>query len=161
VERAALGKTGYAVYLVMLTQQEPCKAVTLVRLSGLSQRQVYYALKKLAVYDLVTKTKTFYSATVMSDEELDEQVARPAGTLGKAEERRARYQRERAARAAKRLYEARWGKGYTPESQQIVGEQPPAYWKCEGCGQVWGLPGLEPPLTCDFCGDVTAWRVMK
>jgi hypothetical protein len=152
-ERAALGKTGYALYVVMLGQCQPCKVAVLEALAHLSARQVYYALKRLLSHGLVVKVGTAYQAVAMSNEELDEQVARKVGVLGKGEERRREYQRQRATRAAERLYKARWGATYVSEQKTA---QRCVY--CPNCGQIWAFPDLEPPLTCDFCGDATTWQ---
>ena len=124
----------------------------MVDVAKLSIWQVYRALARLREVRLVAKVAGGYVAVVMDDSLLDERVAKPAGTLGKGEERRRKHRRERGERAAKRLYQARWGNGYKQLS--------PQRWRCPNCGQVWSLPDLEPPPFCDYCNDMTTWQLV-
>jgi predicted transcriptional regulator len=157
VERGALGKTAYGLYLVLLSLEQPQKVSELVQIAGLSVHQVYRGIKRLNQYGLVKKQKTRYQAIAVSVEHLDEQVARPAGTLGKGEQRKRQHQRERGAVAAGRLYKARWPNGREPE----VGNGKPRRWLCPNCGQVWSMADLEPPAVCDFCGDCVTWKPLS
>lgn len=159
-ERRALDKTASVLYSVMLSLIEPMCPRDLARVSLLSKHQVYRALKKLSSYGLVAQVGRAYYAVPMTGGELDEQVARPAGTLGKGEERRAKHRRERADRAASRLYKARFPHGRTITPSQIPGPSTVRY-ACHGCGQIWEMPGLVPPLACDYCDDTTTWQVIS
>ncbi|MBZ0296423.1 MAG: bifunctional DNA primase/polymerase [Anaerolineae bacterium] len=116
----ALGKTAYNLYLCMLQFPEFLRHRDLVLASGLSKTQVSNGLKKLVAYGLVRKVGRTYQVIPHTDEQLEDQVARPAGTLGKGEARRQKHQRERAAVAGARLYKARFGKAYQPSSSGFL-----------------------------------------
>lgn len=107
IERGALGKTAYCLYQHMLTLEQAARGKVLAQGAGLSLKQVYRALSKLKAYDLVVKESGGFVARQRTDEQLDDQVALPAGTLGKAAYRRLRHNHERALKAARKLRAAR------------------------------------------------------
>ncbi len=153
-EWGALHKTAYLVYGCLREQEQPVKPAAIQQQTKLSKYQVSRALKRLKEHSLVSKIGGKYVAIVMTNADLDERVAQPAGTLGKGEQRRQQHQKERARRAGERLYKVRFGKG-----MEVVTGKPAAF-VCGNCGQIWSVPGLEPPFECDFCGDATTWRPM-
>ena len=79
---------------------------------GLTRNQVRYALRVLVEKSppglpLVSRVATGWIVdSPLDDEWLDRLVAAPHGTLGKGDARRARFDRERQARAARYLLEA-------------------------------------------------------
>lgn len=152
-ERGALHKTAYLVYVALRELEMPVKPVIIRQRTKLSQYQVSRALKKLQEFSLVTKSAGKYTAVAMTSEDLDERVAKPAGTLGKGERRREHHQKQRAERAGSRLYKARFGKGISVEPVRRV-----AAFVCANCGQMWVAPGIEPPFKCEYCGDATTSR---
>jgi DNA-binding transcriptional ArsR family regulator len=152
-ERGALYKTPYLVYSFLRAQEQPIKPAVIRQGVKLSASQVSRALKRLQEYSLVLKTDGRYTAVAMTNADLDERVARPAGTFGKGEDRRKRHEKERASRAARRLYKARFGR-----ERSVSLTKPLATFVCSNCGQIWHIPGIEPPLQCEFCGDATTWK---
>lgn len=152
-ERGALYKTAYLVYTFLKEQEQPVKPAVIREHTKLSAFQVSHALKRLREYSLVLKADGKYTAVAMTTADLDERVARPAGTLGKGEDRRRRHERERGSQAAKRLYKARFGK-----ERLVIPSKPLATFVCSNCGQIWHVPGIEPPLQCEFCRDATTWK---
>ena len=151
VEIGALGKTAFTLYSSMIKQSSPKTIKEFSTLSGLSVKQIYRAMKRLREFGLVSKFKSRYSAIALSDNQLDEHVAKPAGVYGKGQERVELHKRERAKKAAEKLYRARWHEqNYKVRSISV--------WVCGNCGQQWSLAGFDPPLTCDYCGDVTTWK---
>jgi DNA-binding MarR family transcriptional regulator len=162
-EWGALHKTAYQVYMILRSQDMPVKPAVIREAGLLSQFQVSRALKKLTTYNLVKKVRGSYQAVVMSADDLDEMVARPAGTFGRAEKRRRKHQQERASRAAERLYKARFGAGRSvvlAKSSEAPIHGFVMRHKCGNCGQLWAFSDIEPPLVCDYCGDVTTWQVV-
>jgi DNA-binding transcriptional ArsR family regulator len=162
-EWGALNKTAYQVYLVLRAQDAPIKPGVIRLLGNLSQFQVSRALKKLSGFHLVKKVKGSYVAVVMSADDLDEMVARPAGTFGRATKRREKHQQERSSRAAERLYKARFGAGRNvvlARSSEDHRQGFVVHHKCGNCGQLWAFSDIEPPLKCDYCGDVTTWQLI-
>lgn len=110
-EEGALGKTARLVYEAMVGLVEPARGKALAGLTGLSQDQVYRALRKLVGYGLTSRvqgTGGGYVLVPVSDEYLAEVIASRAGTLGKGEKRRNLHQRQRMERAAEPLYRVRW-----------------------------------------------------
>lgn len=152
-ERGALGKTAYVLYTVLVRQEEPVKPGALVRASKLSKSQVSRALKKLLLFGLARKVGCCYEGIPFSQDDLDTQVARPAGTLGRGERRKKTHVFQRANLAARRFYEARFKKRL-----RGVSRQPARQLVCANCGQAWMFADeVPPPLVCDFCGDATTW----
>jgi rubrerythrin len=156
VEQQALGKTAHTLYMVLMGLKQPYPVKRLAESAKLSARQVYRALERLKKYGLVNKVGGGYVAIALNRQQLDEQVAKPAGTLGRGDERRQLHQRERGTIAAGRLYKARWPSGY----EQSVERVKPKRWRCPNCGQVWSMADLEPPAVCDFCGDCVTWKLL-
>jgi predicted transcriptional regulator len=108
-EWKALGKTAYNLYSVMVSLDKPQRAKALAERSKLNVKQVYRALKKLRKFGLVEKVKGGFQAIPYTNDMLIEQVAIPAGTVGKTEARKRKHQRQRATLAGKELYLARFG----------------------------------------------------
>src|SRR5690606_18743336 len=86
-ERGALGPTGKKVRDAL--RQLPKRTAhiqQLIRLTELSPGQIYYVLRKLRRYKLVRSAGRgwWHLAKDATDDELDELVAKPAGTLGKS-----------------------------------------------------------------------------
>ncbi len=162
-EWGALHKTAYQVYMLLRSQDAPVKPAIIREAGKLSQFQVSRALKKLTSFELVKKVRGSYKAVVMSISDLDEMVARPAGTFGRAEKRRQKHQEERSSRAAERLYKARFGAGRSvvlAKSSEGVTSGFTLRRKCGNCGQLWAFTDVEPPLICEYCGDVTTWQIV-
>jgi len=168
VERRALGKTAYLLYKVMLTLNSPSRGKELAETAHLTVNQVYGALGKLKRYGLVEKVKGGFTVVAKSDEQLDDEVARPAGVLGKPQERREAHDEERGKRATLAVYKARGIEWYKEEKQEKQEkeqkgkrkkeEKQEKGWLCPYCGQVWFIPGMEPPDVCDFCLTMTTWQ---
>lgn len=178
-EEGALGKVARLVYEALEGLVAPARGKELATLTGLSQDQVYRALRKLAEYGLTRRIKGVgggYVVVSVSDEYLVEAVAAKAGTLGKGEERRKLHQRQRMERAAEPLYKARWPERMSqnqelPKKQRKPQQKPAEHvqkveieakgWECGNCGQIWHMPGLTPPFVCDYCQDATTWKPLK
>lgn len=110
IERNALGYNGYLVYRTMTTCNKPLYLKELVELTGLSNHQVKYALKKLRKFGLIclkTVSKIGYFAYNLSDEELDQKISEITDVIGKGEKRAQRFRNEREIYSGKKLFFAR------------------------------------------------------
>ena len=149
--------------MILRSQDRPVKPAVIRDFGKLSQFQVSRAIKKLTGFNLVKKVQGSYVAVPMSADDLDEMVARPAGTYGRAEKRKQKHQQERSSRAAERLYKARFGTGRNVVLARHPDDRKRGFvvrYKCGNCGQLWAFSDVEPPLLCDYCGDVTTWQVV-
>lgn len=106
-ERGALGKNGYLVYRALLASDTAPRPSELAAATGLTVRQVRYALGVLSQAGdecglaLVERLPSgAWLANPVNDEWLDRTVAVARGTAGAGEKRRARFERERQGRAA-------------------------------------------------------------
>lgn len=106
-ERGAIGHGGLRLYRVMISLNEPLMPKQLAERSKLRIHQVNYALKKLKEHGLVRRLKEGWLAIPLSDEDLDVQVAYPAGTLGRGWKRVRRYALERRRFASHRMFWSR------------------------------------------------------
>lgn len=124
-ERGALGKNGYFVYHALLAADTARRPSALAAATGLTVRQVRYALGVLSkagdecALALVERLPSgAWLANPVNDDWLDRTVAARRGTAGAGEKRRARFERERQGRAAAAFAEAIAGRrrrdGYTP-----------------------------------------------
>ena len=106
-ERGALGKNGYLVYHALLAADTVQRPSALATATGLTVRQVRYALGVLSQAGdecglaLVERLPSgAWLANPVNDQWLDRTVAVARGTAGAGEARRARFERERQGRAA-------------------------------------------------------------
>lgn len=106
-ERNALGKTATLVWQNMLQAHRTLKPKMIAQICNLKLHQVYHALKKLDQYKLVVRRKSGWSAVLVNDEWLEENVAAAAGTLGRMKARRAKHEIERALKAGWDIIETR------------------------------------------------------
>ena len=124
-ERGALGKNGYLVYHALLAADTVQRPSALATATGLTVRQVRYALGVLSQAGdecglaLVERLPSgAWLANPVNDQWLDRTVAVACGTAGAGEARRARFERERQGRAAAAFAEAiarqRRRDGHTP-----------------------------------------------
>jgi hypothetical protein len=124
-ERGALGKNGYLVYHALLAADTVQRPSALATATGLTVRQVRYALGVLSKAGdecgvvLVERLPSGgWLANPVNDQWLDRTVAVACGTAGAGEARRARFERERQGRAAAAFAEAiarqRRRDGHTP-----------------------------------------------
>lgn len=98
-ERGALGKSGTLVYQVLATTSHPLTAKQIAEITGMSNKQVYGALGKdswLVKSGLAIRQDGGWVALPATPGQLDELISRPAGTLGKGEARKRRYDEETA-----------------------------------------------------------------
>ena len=112
-ERGALGKNGYLVYHALLAADTVQRPSALATATGLTVRQVRYALGVLSQAGdecglaLVERLPSgAWLANPVNDQWLDRTVAVACGTAGAGEARRARFERERQGRAAAAFAEA-------------------------------------------------------
>jgi len=124
-ERGALGKNGYLVYHALLAADTAQRPSALATATGLTVRQVRYALGVLSKAGdecgvvLVERLPSGgWLANPVNDQWLDRTVAVACGTAGAGDKRRARFERERQGRAAAAFAEAiarqRRRDGHTP-----------------------------------------------
>jgi len=106
VERGALGQSGMRVYRALIANG-PLLPKGIAEVEGLSVGQARYGLRKLRDFDLVERLPEGWRAIPATDVQLDERVALPAGTLGKGEARKRRYEEERALFAGREIFGAR------------------------------------------------------
>jgi hypothetical protein len=106
-ERGALGYNGVYVYRMMLEWVVPLMPLVLAARLSMPVHRVNYALKKLSAYSLVRREKKGWVAVPKTVSELDEEVALPAGKLGKREKRRRIYAEQRALYVGRIIYQAR------------------------------------------------------
>lgn len=114
-ERGALGPTGKKVRdALRLFRKRPAHIQELIRITKLSPGQIYYVLRKLRRYKLVRNVARGWwcLAKDATDEELDELVAKPAGTLGKGKKRAEKMDEERAIYVGLKL--ERWRRKHDP-----------------------------------------------
>lgn len=129
-ERGALGAHGMHVYQVLLTFDIPAQPKAIADRAKLTTRQVRYCLGKLITFGLVERRGRTYIAYPATEKQLDDIVARAAGTFGKGEKRRRLHAKERALYAGRALLKSRYKRdranlAYRPdddESTQLNGE---------------------------------------
>src|SRR5690606_15034963 len=98
-ERGALGTTGKKVRDALRRfPKRTAHIQELIRITKLSSGQIYHALRKLRDYKLVRNAGRGWwrLAKNATDQEPDELVAKPAGTLGKGKKRAEKMADERA-----------------------------------------------------------------
>ncbi len=99
-ELGALNKAAYRIYDLMRQVDEPLTVKQWAKLALVSPSKMYRALKRLRQWGLiVAHAEHRYSAILKSDGELNEEIARPAGTLGKGQKRRLTHQKHRSGHA--------------------------------------------------------------
>jgi predicted Zn-ribbon and HTH transcriptional regulator len=112
-ERGALNATGMFVFEAMQRLGKSARAKDIKMAAKVSLGQVYGSLRKLRKFGLVEHPKrncwklTKRAAKLTSLKELDELVAKPAGTLGKGQRRAQKFAEERAAYAAQTILKKR------------------------------------------------------
>jgi hypothetical protein len=95
------------VYRIMIDHQGPLSCRELADLTRLTHGQVYYRLRQLRQWGLVRMKGKQWSVTeILTAEELDERVARPAGRLERGERRRRRAVRDRQLYALEQVLSA-------------------------------------------------------
>jgi len=162
-ERGALGYTGLSVYQTLRDAGQPLLPSALAAQMNFPPHRVNYALRKLRDYALVQREKAGWRAVAVSDAELDERVARPAGKLGRGAARREKYAAERAKYVGQIILRARldlFREEFLAQPRELPPESAaPAstlmIWRCPNCGQQHFA--AVPPDTCDFCRDFTTW----
>lgn len=107
VERGALGRVGLLVYRGMVAMVDPMMPAAIAEFVGVTVNQVNYALKKMCDFGLVIRQPEGWVGVPAADDQLEARVSLRAGTRGKGEARRRRYQRERQIHAGKVLWDAR------------------------------------------------------
>jgi hypothetical protein len=107
VERGALGCAGLLVYRLLVSFGVPVMPKVVAASSRLRVHQVNYALRKLSAFGIVRRVSEGWLALPLTDAELDEVVARAAGTLGRGQVRQARYARDRCVYVGRLLLLAR------------------------------------------------------
>lgn len=185
LERGAMGVNGMRVYRALLAQSQPVMPSALAEIVRLERHQVSYALSRLRTFGVVMREKRGWVALSRSPQQLDQQVALPAGKLGAGERRRQRYACQRA-RFAGQLARRAMLKTFALASQSQINVVPNFIeqtcektqndviieegvrkvvpvnasavhlWRCPNCGQVHFAE--TPPDMCDYCRDFTTWQ---
>ena len=143
-ERGALGVSGMRLYRTWLHFEQPMRVQELAMATGLSVYAVYYQLKKLREYGIAVGTSRGYWKLfpLSSPEEMDERIARPAGTFGKGARRHRMHSAERGRNAARIIlrYRAKHDRAFELKE-----------WKCPHCGHVVWHHRNVVPITCPRC----------
>jgi hypothetical protein len=158
-ERGALGYNGVHVYRVMLEWVVPLMPSVLAARLSMPVHRVNYALKKLSTYGLVRREKKGWVAVPKTVCELDEEVALPAGKLGRRERRRRIYAEQRALYVGRIIYQARlWRARANPQEAflPVVPSEPVC--DCGGsdevaCGWVSSVVGEVESLISNSCSN--------
>lgn len=166
LERGALGKTASVVWQVLVGQKRSLKPVEVGDYAKLSMHQVYRALKKLSEYNLAQKQGKGWIGIPADDDWLNRNVAAVAGTLGKAEIRKAEHAEERALRASEEILKARSKQRRRPQRSSRARPQSQEPLKpldgvvyCQNCGQsLFVFEGDLPPQVCRYCADNYGWK---
>jgi hypothetical protein len=107
IERNGLGYNGLLLYRMMSDQEEPIMPKMIEELTDLTLSQVKYSLKKLEFFELIYRMDEGWVAYIYNDEELDKKVNEKKSIIGKGEQRKRRFARERAIYAGRQLFNAR------------------------------------------------------
>lgn len=113
-EPNALGFLGLHIYQTLLTFDHPATVKQIAERANLTADQVRYRLvgrakygSKLQLWGLVRRVDNSFVAMPATEAQLDDMVARPAGTLGNAQKRHQKYAIERALYAGVIIMAAR------------------------------------------------------
>lgn len=142
-ERGALGVEGLLVYHAMRDFAKPIYPKALAFRTNLNPGQVRYRLRQLKKYGLVKYTGDgWVVAKELDSQGLDEQVARPAGKLGKARKRQQANAEERARWAGTKIM--MWRERNDPDFGLV------SRW-CSDCKKhIWYNPARNQ--VCTRCG---------
>lgn len=168
VERGALGRNGLQLYLYLRYTGSAQMPMAIAAGASLKLHQVYYALSKLKALGLVVRLSTGWSAISVDDVRLSEEIPRVLGVSGNGNSRKQRYAYERAVHAGRIVHRARFVQEgafwHTGDCVVDSADNPSSkvalvrFWQCPNCGQK--VFGDIPPDLCDFCADLTTWRLL-
>jgi hypothetical protein len=142
-ERGALGVEGLLVYHAMIEFNRPIHPKALALRTSLNPGQVRYRLRQLKKYSLVKHTLDGWIVEkVLDTQGLDEQVAQPAGKLGKGSQRQRTIAEDRAQWAGTQIMI--WRERNDPNFTLV------SRW-CSDCGKhAWS--DLSRTQVCTRCG---------